>query len=173
MSKLEKKDTVTVQVKYKDVRQTFAGNANDVWVSVNRFFSEMIPALDLARKIMLTIDLPGLVENFKEIIAIAPEGPQLLIHTQKLTDSETLLLNLLAAYIGFKLGNLDREWLSKEELQTKLGKSMKITSTRLSELVRKGLVLKTKDENYRITTLGIKQLQQEMLPKIQTKTQNL
>ena len=149
---------VTVHVKYRDIEQTFTGNANDVWVSINRFFCETIPAFDLARKITLTIDLQKLVEDFKDIIAIAPEGPQLLIPRQRLTDSETLLLNLLAAYVGFKIGKLERERLTREELQAKLGKSMKITSTRLGELTKEGMVLKTKDGNYRITTVGIKHL---------------
>lgn len=149
---------VTVHVKYRDVKQTFTGNANDVWVSVNRFFCEMIPAFDLARKITLTVDLQKLVEDFKNVIAVAPEGPQLLISRQKLTDSETLMLNLLAAYIGYKLGKLEREWLTREELQAKLGKSMKITGTRLGELAREGMAVKTKDGNYKIATVGIKHL---------------
>jgi hypothetical protein len=150
---------VTVHVKYKGIEQTFTGNANDVWVNVNRFFCEMIPTFDLARKITLTVDLQKLVEDSKDVIAIAPEGPQLLIPRQKLTGSETLLLNLLAAYIGHKMGKLDRDWLTREELQAKLGKSMKITSTRLGELTREGMVLKTKDGNYKITTKAIKGLQ--------------
>ncbi len=164
---------VTVHVKYRDIAQTFTGNVNDVWISINRFFCEMIPAFDLARKITLTVDLQKLVEDFKDVIAITPEGPELLIPKQKLTDSETLLLNLLAAFIGFKIGKLEKELLTKEELQAKLGKSMKITSTRLGELTREGIVLKTEEGNYKITTKGTKQLQQEMLPKIRTKTQNL
>jgi hypothetical protein len=164
---------VTVHVRYRDIEQTFTGNANDVWVGVNRFFCEMIPAFDLARKITLTVDLEKLVEDFKDVVSIAPEGLELLIPKQKLTDSETLLLNLLATYIGYKLGKLDREWLTREELQAKLGKSMKITSTRLGELTREGMILKTEEGNYKITTKGVKQLQQEMLPKIRTKTQKL
>jgi hypothetical protein len=162
---------VTVHVKYKGIEQTFTGNANDVWVSLNRFFCEMIPAFDLASKITLTVDLPKLVEDSEDVIAIAPEGPQLLVPRQRLTGSETLLLNLLAAYIGYKMGKLDREWLTREELQAKLGKSMKITSTRLGELAREGLALKTEKGNYKITTKGTRQLQQEMLPKIRAKTQ--
>ena len=168
MDKPEEKDAVTVHVKYRDIEQTITGNANDVWVSINRFFCKMIPAFDLARKITLSIDLQKLVEDFKDVIAIAPEGSQLLISRQKLTDSETLLLNLLATYIGYKIGKLEREWLSREELQAKLGKSMKITSTRVGELTREGMALKTKDGNYKIATVGIKCIQKEILPKIKS-----
>lgn len=141
------------------MEQTFDGDVNDVWISVNRFFSEMVPAFDLARKITLSLDLPKLLEDFKDVIAITPEGPQLLISRKELTDSETLLLNLLAAHIGYKLGKLEREGLTREELQAKLGKSMKITSTRLGELTREGTALRTEEGNYKITTLGVKRLQ--------------
>jgi len=156
------KDIITVHIKYRDMEQTFTGNVNDVWVSVNRFFSEMIPAFDIARKVTLTVDLAKLVEDFKDLIAIAPEGPELLIPKEKLTDSETLQLYLLAAYIGYRLGKLTRETMTREELQTKLGKTPKTTSARLSELLKEGSVIKTEEGNYKITTIGIKQLKEQL-----------
>jgi hypothetical protein len=165
------KDTITVHVKYQDVEQTFTGNVNEVWVGVNRFFSEMIPAFEVARKAVLTVDLEKLVEDFKNIIAVTPEGPSLLVYKQKLTDSETLALHLLAVYIGNKLGLLGKDVLTKEELQAGLGKSAKITGTRLGELHREGLVAKTEEDHYKITTIGVKRLQEEVLPKIRAKIQ--
>lgn len=157
----ETENTVTVQVKYGEVEQTFKGNANDVWISLNKFFSESVPAFDIARKLTLTIDLAKLVDDFKDIIAIAPEGPELLISKEKLTDSEALQLYLLAAYMGYRLGKLPREAMAKEQLQTKLGKNMKIVATRLGELVKQGDVVKTEEGNYRITTKSVRQLQEK------------
>jgi len=165
------KETITVHIKYGDVEQTFTGNVNDVWVSVNRFFSEMIPAFEVARKAVLTVDLEKLVVDSKNIIAVAPEGPSLLVSKQRLTDSETLALHLLAAYIGSKLGLLSSDALTKEELQAELGKSAKIASTRLGELLREGLATKTEEGAYKITTIGIKHLQEEILPKIRERIQ--
>ncbi|MGQ9460719.1 MAG: hypothetical protein ACUVRA_05765 [Candidatus Bathyarchaeaceae archaeon] len=155
-------DTIIVHIEYRGMEQTFTGNVNDVWVSVNRFFSEMIPAFEIARKVTLTVDLAKLVEDFKNVIAIAPEGPELLVPKEKLTDSETLQLYLLAAYMGYRLGKLTRETMTKEELAAKLGKNMKITSTRLGELVKQGNVSKTEEGNYKITTIGIKQLKEQL-----------
>jgi hypothetical protein len=122
----------------------------------------MIPVFDIARKVTLTVDLAKLVEDFKNVIAIAPEGPELLISKEKLTDSETLQLYLLAAYMGYRLGKLTRETMTKEELAAKLGKNMKITSTRLGELVKEGILVKTEEGNYKITTIGIKQLKEQL-----------
>jgi predicted transcriptional regulator len=163
------KETVTVHIKYLETEQTFTGDVNHVWVSVNRFFSEMIPALQIVKKALLTVELENLIEDCKNIIAVAPEGPVLLVSRQKLTDSETLTLHLLATYIGNKLG-LSKIFLTKEELQAALGKNAKITSTRLGELCREGLATKTDEGNYRITTLGIKRFQ-EALPQIREKLQ--
>jgi len=162
--------TVTVHISYQETEQTFTGDANQVWKSINRFFSEMIPALQTVKKALLTVDLESLIENGKNVIAIASEGPVLLVSRQKLTDSETLTLQLLAYYIGNKLGQ-SKEFLTKKELQTRLGKNAKITSTRLSELCREGLASKTEEGNYRITTLGIKRSQDETLPEIREKLQ--
>ncbi|MDH7478294.1 MAG: hypothetical protein QHH17_07935, partial [Candidatus Bathyarchaeota archaeon] len=86
-----------------------------------------------------------------------------------LTDNETLLLWLLANYVGFQLGFARSDSISKEELQAKLGKSGKITSTRLGELVKNGMIAKTTEDKYKITTFGVTQLQKEIIPKIKAK----
>jgi hypothetical protein len=164
-------DTIMVHIKYGKIEQTFTGNVNDIWITVNRFFSEMIPAFDIARKVILTVDLEKLVNDCKNIIAVTREGPRFIVSKQKLTDNETLSLHLLAAYLGHKLGLLDRDSLSKEELEAGLGKSAKITSTRIGELYREGLATKTEEEQYRITTIGVKRLQEEVVPKIRAKNQ--
>lgn len=160
-------DHVTVHIKYQGTEQTFAGNPNQVWTSINRFFSEMIPALDTVKKALLTVDTEQLIKDCQNIIAIAPEGPVLLVPKQKLTTSETLMLNLLASYIGNKLGKTE-EFLAKQELQVAVAKNAKITSTRLAELIREGYVTRTEQGNYKLATLGIKRLQ-EALPEIRKK----
>lgn len=160
---------IIVRVKYAEVEQTFAGNVEDVWISVNKFFSEMVPAFDLTCKIMLNIDLAKLIEDIIDVIAIAPEGPELLVPKARLTDREALQLHLLAAFIGAKLGKFARETLTKEELSTRLGKNVKTVATRLGELVKDGIVSKTEDGSYRIMTIGVKRLQDEILPRIRTR----
>jgi len=158
----EVKDVITVRVKYGDLEQTFAGSVNDVWVSVNKFFSEVIPVFDVARKVTLTVDLAELIDDAKGVVAIAPEGPEVLVPKEKLTDSEALQFYLLGAYIAYRLGKRSTDAMTKEELQAKLGKTSKITGTRLGELVKEGSVAKTEDGNYRITTVAVKRLQDEL-----------
>ena len=160
---------VTIQIKYKDIQECISGNVEEVWLSINKLFSEFIPAFDTANKLMLKIDLHKLTKDCEQIIAFSKEGPSILVPRTKLTDNETLGLWLLANYVGSQLGILKNDALSKDELQTKLGKSAKIAGTRLGELVKNGTASKTSNEEYRITTFGIVQIQKETLPRIKTK----
>jgi hypothetical protein len=161
---------VSVVVKYGGVEQTFAGSVEDVWLSLNRFFGEFLPSFEVAKKLVLSVDLQGLVKDCEGLIAFSKEGANLLVSKDKLTDNETLLLWLLAYHVGFQLGFVGSEAVSKEELQAKLGKSGKITSTRLGELVKSDMVAKTAEDKYKITTFGVTQMQKEIIPRIKAKT---
>ncbi len=167
MTRLE--DEITVQVKYKNLEETFSGRVNDVWISINKFFSEFIPTFEISKKIILTVDLQNLIKDCEKIIAFTEEGPHLLVLRNKLTDNEVLALHLLASYIGYRLGILNGDAVSREELQAKLGKSSKITSTRLGELAKREIATKTIDGKYKITTFGVIQMQKDILPKIKAK----
>jgi hypothetical protein len=159
----------TIQVRYKDVEKTFVGNPEEVWLLVNKFFSEFLPSFEIARKLVLNVDLQRLVKDCEGLIAFSKEGANLLVSKDKLTDNETLALWLLAYYVGHQLVMVRSDAVSKEELQAKLGKSGKITSTRLGELVKSDMVMKTADEKFRIATFGIVQMQKDIIPKIRSR----
>jgi hypothetical protein len=166
----EKPAKVEVHIKYKDIEKTFSAIPEETWLLLNKFFNEFLPSFEIANKLRLNVDLQQLTKDLEGLIAFSPEGPNLLVPKSKLTDNETLSLWLLASYLGHKLGLINSHALSKEELQAKLGKSGKITSTRLGELVKNDVVTKTADEKFRITTFGVVQMQKEALPKIKAKT---
>jgi hypothetical protein len=163
-------EKVTVHVKYRDVEKTFTAPAEEAWRLVGNFFKEFIPSFEIATKLWLSVDLQKLASDCEGLIAFSEEGANLLVPKNKLTDNEALLLWILAGYIGHKLGILETGALSKEELQVKLGKSSKITSTRLGELAKTDLVTKTTDEKFTLTTFGAAQMQKEILSKIKAKT---
>jgi hypothetical protein len=165
----EKPEKVAVHIKYKDVEKTFSAIPEETWLLLNKFFNEFLPSFEIANKLWLSVDLQQLAKDCEGIIAFSPEGPNLLVPKSKLTDNETLSLWLLASYLGHKLGMVESDAVSKEELQAKLGKSGKITSTRLGELVKSDVVTKTVDEKFRITTFGVAQMQKDTLPKIRAK----
>ena len=160
---------ITVQIKYENAEKTFSGGLEEVWLSINRFFDEFMPSFEIAKKLALSVDLQKLVSDCKNIVGFTNEGSYLLVPRSKLTDIETLELLLLANHVGYRIGKAESDTVAKEVLQTKLGKIAKITNTRLGELVKSDLAVKTEDEKYRITTFGVVQLQKTVLPKIRTK----
>jgi len=162
-------EKITVQIKYRDVEKTFIGSLEEVWLSLNKFFGEFLPSFEIASRLVLSVDLQGFVKECEGLVAFSREGANLLVSKDRLTDNETLLLWLLANYVGHQLGMIASDAVSKEDLQAKLGKSGKITSTRLGELVKSDMAMKTADEKFRITTFGIMQMQKEFIPKIRAK----
>ena len=166
-----KTEKIEVRIKYRDVENTFSSNSlEETWLLVNKFFSEFLPSFEVANKLWLSVDLKKLAADCQSVIAFSKEGANLLVPKGKLTDNETLILWLMASYVGHGLGLLANDSLSKVELQAKLGKTGKITSTRLGELVKNDWVTRTDEDRFRITTFGVAQVQKEILPKVKAKT---
>jgi hypothetical protein len=165
----EKPEKIHIQIKYKDVAQEFSAEPQEAWLLVNQFFKEIIPSFEIAQKLWLTIDLQQLARDLDGIVAYSSDGASLLAPKNKLTDNEALSIWLAAQHLGHKLGMLSCDALSKDELQIKLGKSGKIVSTRLGELAKNGIVARTADDKFRITTYGVLQTQKEVIPKIRPK----
>jgi hypothetical protein len=165
----EQQDKISVQVKYNGIEQAFSGPVEQTWLLMNRFLNDIVPKFEIASRLWLSPDLETLAKDLEGIVAYSPEGSNLMLQKNRLTDNEALLLWLLASYLGNRLRLLPTDSLSKEDLQEKLGKSGKITSTRLGELVRTGFISKTSDDKLAITTFGIVQAQKELLPKIRAR----
>lgn len=165
----EKSEKVQVHLKYKELEQQFSAKPEEAWLLINQFFKEVIPSFEIAQKLWLNIDVKQLAKDMNGIAVFSSDGANLLVAKNKLTDNEALSLWLTTNFLGQKLGLVESNALSKDELQLKLGKSSKITSTRLGELSKNGLVQKTSDEKFRMTTIGIIQTQKEIIPKIKLK----
>jgi len=164
-----KPEKIRVQIKYKGVEQQFSADPQETWLLLNQFFKDMIPSFEIAQKLWFNIDIAQLAKDLNGIVVFSGDGTSLLVPKNKLTDNEALLVWLAAHYLGNKLGLINSDSLSKDQLQATLGKSGKITSTRLGELVKNNLAIKTVDEKFRITTFGVLQLQKEVLSKIKSK----
>ncbi|MDH7564671.1 MAG: hypothetical protein QHH24_07345, partial [Candidatus Bathyarchaeota archaeon] len=95
---------VSIHVKYGDVEETFSGSAEEVWLSLCRFFGDFLPSFEAARRLVLNVDLQRLVEDCEGLVGFSKEGANLLVGKDRLTDNECLLLWLLAAYVGCQLG---------------------------------------------------------------------
>lgn len=166
---IEKPQKLQVQIKYKEIIQQFSAEPQEAWLLINKFFKDSIPSFEIAQKLWLNVDLQQLAKDLEGIAAFSIDGASLLVPKNKLTDNEALSIWLTAHYLGHKLNVVNSDSLSKDELQTKIGKSGKITSTRLGELAKNGVVQKTADEKFRITTYGVIQTQKEIIPRVKSK----
>jgi len=164
-----KTEEIQVHLKYKELEQQFSAEPQEAWLLIQQFFKDFIPSFEIAQKLWLSIDTQQLAKDLEGIAVFSSDGANLLVPKNKLTDNEALSIWLTAYYLGNKLGMVNSDVLSKDELQLKLGKSGKITSTRLGELVKNGLVQKNSDEKFRMTTMGVAQTQKEIVPKIKSK----
>jgi hypothetical protein len=169
---IEKPQKLQVQIKYKEIIQQFSAEPQEAWLLINKFFKDSIPSFEIAQKLWLNVDLQQLAKDLEGIAAFSIDGASLLVPKNKLTDNEALSIWLTAHYLGHKLNVVNSDSLSKDELQTKIGKSGKITSTRLGELAKNGVVQKTADEKFRITTYGVIQTQKEIVPRVKSKIHN-
>jgi len=163
------KGKVIVNVKFGDVEQSFSGSVEDVWLSLSKFFGEFLPSFEIAKRLVLSVDLQSLVKDCEGIVAFSREGANVLVDKDRLTDNECLLLWLLAGYVGCRVGLVASDCVGKDELALRLGKSGKIAGTRLGELVKNGFVVKADDDGFRLSTFGAVQMQKDTIPKIKAK----
>jgi hypothetical protein len=161
---------INVKIKYGEVAQEFTAEPQQAWLLLGKFFNDLIPAFEVAQKLRLQVDLQQLAKDLEGIVAFSGDGANLLVSKAKITDNEALSVWLTAYFLGHKLGLVANDSLSKDELQLKLGKSGKITSTRLGELVKNEIAVKTADDNFRITVFGVVQTQREVIPRVRSKT---
>lgn len=154
-------------VKYRDIEAKFAGRPDEVIRAFMNFVGRVLPAYDLAAQLTLSLDMNEILKSLSGLIAFTPEGPIITAPRERLGgDRNAILLNLIKAYIGYRLGRLDKDTLSVSDLTSATGCKSGTVAARLSELTDMGFVERVGRGEYRVTTLGIKFFLEEVLPKI-------
>lgn len=178
MSENDKNTTnINVSITIGDVRVQFNGSVDSVLTSVITFIAKQVPTIDLARKISLNYAATELIEIYANLIKITPEGPRVIPDLdesglKKLSDKEMVALQLIASKIAKDIGKVPDDAMQVSEIQSSTSLNPKSASSRLSELVKAGHVVRstTKDGNgsqiiYRITTSGIHWLNSIMVKR--------
>lgn len=165
----QKPEKINFLIKYHNIEQQFSAEPQEAWLLLTKFFKEIVPSFEIAQKLQLNVDLKQLAQDLAGIVAFSTECPNLLVPKTKLTDNEALLILLTAYHLGYRLGLVDSDSVSKKTLQTKIGKNCKITSTRLCELSKNELATRDTNNKFQITTFGIVQAQKEVFPRIKAK----
>jgi len=160
---LESGPSLKVSVSLNNINVQFSGSIDSVLSSVMTFISKQIPTLELARSISLNYALPELIEEFGTFIKITPEGPILDLSEDatRLGDKQMVALYLVAMKMTKELGRQADEKVTISKIQAATALNPKSISSRLSELVKMGYVVKEQNRNtsesgaYFINTAGI------------------
>ena len=157
-----------VQVSYGEDRTEFSGSPEVVMRSLHEFISKMIPNMDLARIISVNYSLNDLIQMFKDYVRVTPEGPRVWTQDRKLSDRDTIMLQLVAARIARESGKMPSDAMGVGDIEAATGLYPKTISSRLSELTKQATVERIDSEQggkYRITTTGTNRLAEQLSKK--------
>ncbi len=155
---LSEAEKLIVTISYGATRTEFSGSPEAVIVSVNKFLSKQIPTLDLADKITVNYAVAELIDKFGAYVKMTSEGPRVWTSNHKLSDKDTVCLQLIAAKIGYMTGKSESHSLTLQEIYNSTGLKPKSISSRLSEVTKAGYVEREQADQgarYKITTQGI------------------
>ncbi|HET7147454.1 MAG TPA: hypothetical protein VFI73_03050 [Candidatus Nitrosopolaris sp.] len=162
----ESNTNVNVSISVGEIKVQFNGPPESILTSVISFLTKQVPAFDLARKISLSYGVTELIDLFSNFIKITPEGPRVILEhdefgMKKLSDKEKVALHLVAAKIAKDLGKVSNDARQLSEIQFETTLNPKSVSSRLSELVKAGHVIRestaegNESSTYKITTSGV------------------
>jgi hypothetical protein len=149
---------VAASVTVGEIKVQFTGSPELVLSSIISFLSKQVPSLDLAQKISLSYSSADLIEAYSQFVKITPEGPRVIPDQEvRLSDKDIVALQLVASKIAKDLGRTQTEAMQVSELQAVTGLNPKSISSRISEMLKAGHVVRDEAESskYKVTTAGI------------------
>jgi len=155
-------EKVKVVIRHEGTEIEFEGGYEEVWRSVNKFFSEVYPALEIVRKLTGAIDVTSLAKQLEDLVEFR-EGRITIL--KELDAKRKILLCLAAAHVGKALSLFEKDKLMPKEIASYTGLDERVTRARLSELRKAGLVVKANEGLYQITSLGVSELEQTSFTK--------
>ncbi len=160
---------IRVHIEYDESKIDFEGPPEEVIKTFLDFICKVYPAYETIRNLTLTVDLEDLLRKLEGILGFALEGPVILIPKDKLSKisvREQLALQLVKAYIANQLRKAEKSSASVDELLRAVGGGIGAMAGRLSEMVSEELVDRIGRGEYQITTYGLKNFCEIILPKI-------
>jgi len=137
-----------------DTKVDLEGDPDTVTRELLTQLAKVYPALEMARKLTFAPDLAKLSEALTDIVEFAPEG--IVFNRRELSAEQVILICLLSGYVGYRLGKMESDSISRSLLSKVSGKALKTIANQIALMVDEGLVEKVGKAEYRITSLGIK-----------------
>jgi len=148
-------EKVKVVIRHEGTEIEFEGGYEEVWRSVNKFFSEVYPALETVRKLTGAIDVTSLAKQLEGLVEFR-EGRIVIL--KELDAKRKILLCLAAANVGKALNLFEKDKLAPKEIATYTGLDERVTRARLSELRKAGLVIKADEGLYGFSSSSLEEL---------------
>ncbi len=157
--------TIEVIVRHNGAETKVIGNPENVVRELIIFFSKAYPALDLASKLVLSVDSVEFLQGCAGVLAYSPEGLVILKDATTLKDRELMMLHVAGARMFYLMGKKENDSISLDELAKITGRVTGTIAGRLSELVREQLIERVGKGSYRLTTMGQRVVIQKLMPK--------
>lgn len=148
-------EKVRVMIRHEGTDIEFEGGYEEVWRSVNKFFSELYPSLEIVRKLTGAVDVTSLAKRLQGLVEFR-EGRIVIL--KELDAKRKILLCLAAAHVGKALNLFEKEKLTPREIAAYTGLDERVTRARLSELRKAGLVVKADEGLYEFTSCSLEEL---------------
>jgi hypothetical protein len=159
---------LSIKVRYGEAEVEFSGSPEVVMRSLHEFVAKVIPHMDLARAISVNYSLNDLAQMFKDFVRVTPEGPRVWAGDAKLSDRDMIMLQLVAAKISNLSGRSQSDSMAVGEIVAATGVNPKTVSSRLSELTKSTHAERVETDSggkYRLTTVGVSRLSDQLLKK--------
>jgi len=150
-----KEEKLKVHIELGEAKADFEGDVNEVFELTVKFLTQIYPGLEVLRRIVYTPDIVELAEKIEGLVEITSEG-LILLSNLDVPARDAVCLALLGAYLGKAFGKLSKDALSTRHLAKIIGKARKTVSNEVPRLISEGLIERTSEGEYRLTTLGIR-----------------
>lgn len=148
-------EKIRVSIKTSESEVEFEGRYEEVWMSINKYFSELYPSIEIVKKLIGAIDVKELAEKLVGKVELREDRINII---ESVDAKKKILLCLAGAYVGNRIGRFNKDSLTAKEISSYTGLNEKIVRARLSELRKSGLVIKKEDGSYGFTSASMKMI---------------
>lgn len=145
----------------------------EVFRGIVKALSQHFPIYDLISGLVFKVDFERLLVDLKGLVTFFSNGNFVLEFGSDVSDFDTILTCLVAAYVGHELYLCEENSLMVDEIfnalkSSNLPYSRKTVSNRLSDLARMNLALRVAKGKYRTTEMGIRYFLKKSMPAIRS-----
>jgi len=157
--------TIEVTTRHNGSETKIIGSPDKVVHELVVFFSKIYPSLEVASKLVLSVDTAEFLHSCAGVLAYSPEGLVMLRESTSLKDRELMMLHVAGARMFYLMGKKDNDAIALDELTRITGRVTGTIAGRLSELVREQLIERVGKGSYRLTTMGQRIVMQTLMPR--------